>query len=409
MDLLKKAKEAMEHGLCDCCLGRLFAQLGHGLTNEERGHSLRVYSAMYSDDDVTQEPELCGLCGELSSEYDKFAELIAESLEDLDYDTFLVGSRIDPQVEESEERLWSKLDITTSSPIKTEINREVGKRVDDLVDAEVELKVPDVKAIIDTRFDTVEVELSPLFIYGRYRKLKRGVPQTRWDCKKCRGTGCGHCDGTGKMYPTSVEEIVAEPLIDMTAGKKAVLHGMGREDIDVLMLGGGRPFVMEVSDPVSRNIDFDRITTKVAEGGDVEVLCLRRSSRDELRQIKSVQPDKTYRIYIEMAEDVDGVRFKKVIESLSGITLSQRTPRRVSHRRADKVRKREIRELQLVSTDNNKAELLMRCAAGTYVKEFVHGDGGRTEPNLSSELETECKVLELDVTDVHHEEKEVVI
>ena len=33
-----------------------------------------------------------------------------------------------------------------------------------------------------------------------------------------------------------------------------------------------------------------------------------------------------------------------------------------------------------------------------YVKEFVHGDFGRTSPNMCSLLDAECDILQLDVT-----------
>ena len=36
-----------------------------------------------------------------------------------------------------------------------------------------------------------------------------------------------------------------------------------------------------------------------------------------------------------------------------------------------------------------------------YIKEFVHGDLGRTEPSLSSLLGAEADILQLDVMDVH--------
>ena len=39
--------------------------------------------------------------------------------------------------------------------------------------------------------------------------------------------------------------------------------------------------------------------------------------------------------------------------------------------------------------------------AGTYIKEFVHGDFGRTEPSLCSLLDCECDILQLDVRDVN--------
>ena len=44
--------------------------------------------------------------------------------------------------------------------------------------------------------------------------------------------------------------------------------------------------------------------------------------------------------------------------------------------------------------------LHLRTSAGTYVKEFVHGDLGRTRPSVGSLLGCEADILWLDVTDV---------
>ena len=103
--------------------------------------------------------------------------------------------------------------------------------------------------VVDTRFNSTQIDVRSLYLYGRYRKLERGIPQTRWPCKKCRGTGCEHCSNTGKMYEESVEEIVAGELMKVTEAKEHAFHGMGREDIDALMLGNGRPFVIELKKP----------------------------------------------------------------------------------------------------------------------------------------------------------------
>jgi tRNA pseudouridine synthase 10 len=38
--------------------------------------------------------------------------------------------------------------------------------------------------------------------------------------------------------------------------------------------------------------------------------------------------------------------------------------------------------------------------AGTYIKEFVHGDFGRTSPSVGEILGCEADILQLDVTDI---------
>jgi len=50
-------------------------------------------------------------------------------------------------------------------------------------------------------------------------------------------------------------------------------------------------------------------------------------------------------------------------------------------------------------------ELHVLASAGTYIKEFVHGDLGRTVPNVGQLLGTEADILQLDVTNVYMEMK----
>lgn len=410
MTSLDKVESAIQKDLCDHCLGRLFAQLGTGMTNRERGEALRKLYAMFISEEerteVPEEAESCGLCFDLFEETDKFAELASERLEEYEFEDFLIGSRIDPEIEENEESLWTELNLSSGEPIKSEVNREVGKRVQRILEKEVEIERPDIKAIIDTRFDSVEIEVSPLFIYGRYQKLSRDIPQTRWICKRCRGKGCEKCGGTGKMYETSVEEIIGEPLIEMTSGEDFTLHGMGREDIDAKMLGNGRPFVIEVKEPVERNIYLNELEREINESDKVKVNSLNFTQKEKVVELKQARSVKTYRIEISTGKQVDRGKFKKVKNELVEREISQKTPKRVSHRRADKVRKRKIRGLELISVDEKTMVLEITCDAGTYVKEFVHGDEGRTEPNLADLLETECEVEKLDVIKIHYSEGE---
>ncbi|EQD65034.1 pseudouridylate synthase, partial [mine drainage metagenome] len=81
--------------------------------------------------------------------------------------------------------------------------------------------------------------------------------------------------------------------------------------------------------------------------------------------------------------------------------IAQRTPTRASHRRADRVRTRRIVEARLVSVDAGRFTLDLRAEAGTYIKEWVEGDDGRTEPSLAALLGQPLKVESLDVLEIH--------
>ncbi len=379
--------------LCDACLGRLVGKAGHGLTNAERGRALRaVVPAMAGG--------LCWLCGGLLAEVDKFARLAAAKLAPWDFRTFLVGTRVDPEVAAREEALWAELGAASPEAIKSELNREIGKRLCDLLGKEPEFARPDVVAVVDTAFDVVLVEVNPLFIRGRYRKLSREIPQTRWPCRRCRGKGCDHCGGKGKMYETSVEEVVAAPVMAQTGGTGHALHGMGREDVDARMLGSGRPFILEVKEPARRSVDLGAVTVAVNGTGLVEVEGLRMAGGDEVVALKEDRAVKTYRVLVRFATPVEDGKLKGAVASLVGRPIAQRTPVRVSHRRADRTRERVVGSADVVRSDGGTAEIRVTAEAGTYVKELVHGDGGRTTPSLAGALGVACEVVELDVLDV---------
>ena len=96
------------------------------------------------------------------------------------------------------------------------------------------------------------------------------------------------------------------------------------------------------------------------------------------------------------------------LDNMPAIELSQRTPIRVLHRRPNAIRTRSVYNMKVdvnvqnrtyIAGDNFFVFKLSLCTqAGTYVKEFVHGDFGRTTPNLSSILGCEeVDIIALDV------------
>ena len=343
----------------------------------------------------------CGLCEDTFIELPKFAELVQKTLQDYEFHDFLIGSKIEDSIVAAEEKLWSKLGTTHPEPIKTEFNRELGKLVGPMINKRVNFETPDITVLIDTRYDNITLQIASLFIYGRYRKLIRDIPQTKWPCKRCWGKGCDNCNGTGKMYQTSVEELVAEKVMELTSGKAHAFHGMGREDIGVRMLGTGRPFILEVTEPVTRDLDLEDLekTINLSNKGKVEVSGLRFSNHREVREIKAAKPSKTYNVKVNFENRVNKGKLKDIVNTFCGATVKQRTPVRVSHRRADLVREREVLELVLKELSNNgtTAELEITGESGIYIKELIHGDSGRTIPSLAGELDMECTVMELDV------------
>ena len=81
--------------------------------------------------------------------------------------------------------------------------------------------------------------------------------------------------------------------------------------------------------------------------------------------------------------------------------LQQKTPLRVLHRRTLMVRERTIHAMRATRLAPRFVQLDLTTQAGTYVKEFVHGDFGRTRPSFGELLGCSADILQLDVMGLH--------
>lgn len=319
--ILKNAKRLLEANcLCDNCLGRQFASLGYGMTNRDRGRALKGLLLMEAHlkaegrvgggvrllkkltvngqseaaratlkkigVEMAETPGLCDLCDGIFQRLDEIAQMVLERVKGFEFETFLVGAKIPAEVVEKEDALRARFEVRWGETIKGEFTREVGKILSTATTRPVDLKKPDMVVTINPFEGGVEVQATPLFISGRYRKLVSGIPHSRWLCPHCRGKGCDRCGGTGKTYPDSVEEIISEPILSSTKGSAAVLHLAEREGEGVKAPRGGRLFILEVKNPVLRRLDLKKVAGKISASRKVEAGGLAYSSREEVRMLK---------------------------------------------------------------------------------------------------------------------------
>lgn len=371
--ILRIAKRALKYGtICNNCLGRELAQISTGLTNKKRGEIIRRILKL-------KEPKTCKICGGLFRNLDKYAKEALEKLKPIQFKTFLVGSRLSPELIKKEENFWEEAGIEYCEPMKSELNRELGKLIEKGSGKEFKAKNPDINIFLNLERDRVEIRISSLFIYGEYKKLVRGIPQTKWE-----------------KYPETVEDIIAKPIMDKTQGSSHSLHASGREDIDARCLDW-RPFVFEVEGPRKRGIILNGIEKAINKTGKVMVRNLHFSDKKEVIEVKHLRPEKTYRILVKFRKAPKSIRD---MEKLVGV-IDQKTPNRVLHRRADLLRKRRLREIKFKKIKGLVYEITVRGEAGLYAKELVTGDNGRTRPSVAEILKTPVEVLELDVIRIH--------
>ena len=395
---LKRAREILRAGpICDECLGRPFARVGRGLANAERGQALRASLP------ESGKPGLCWVCDGLFDRAVAWADRAARRVVEIEFDTYLFGVRLPPRLQQMEAFFDERFPGDEGESLKHAFNRVVGREFEARLErpATVAFTAPDVSFVVDLASDRLDVHVASLYVYGRYRKLARGIPQTKWPCRRCRGRGCASCGFTGKQYLESVEEWIAAPLLEAAGAEAAHLHGAGREDIDARMLGDGRPFVLEVLAPRRRTLDLPSLREDVNDraAGKVEVSSLSFADRRTVALLKELHATKRYRALVEFEEPVSLERLDEALSALCG-EIEQRTPHRVSHRRADRVRRRRLISASGTVDSPRRAVLEFEGEGGLYIKELVSGDGGRTQPNLSGRLGVNAEVTELDVLEV---------
>ena len=509
-------KHLVRIGTCDHCLGRLGGKKRYEQTIAESGAEIRA-SVVRRDshlEDARTEIPLCPFCENLYEEADLLADIIYDAIQPYEATRLQLGARIPKDQITAEEELRKRLGAGGSDALKSGLVTEIARNLNDRLDGKKLVNdKPEILALIDVLTLTVELDIRAHYIYGRYQKLERGIPQTRWPCRACKGRGCEKCDGTGLQYKKSVQDLIGNPLLGLFEAEEHAFHGMGREDIDVRCMGQGRPFVIEMKEPKIRTVDLEAAMNSINElaEGSINITGLRSSNRSEVVRVKDTPAEKSYTIrfrvmplseaehavltapvdlthvdvqdrggkgrknpkrrnrrgdrkndhkkplpaVIEVVEgpseeelkalkkaelvgraevlglaksgtkgdlierimnagppapvmfDLPEAEFiKQTIDKLAGVKLFQRTPERVAHRRADLIRKRTVFEtsqpiIETMPDGVLEVEFTLRCESGTYVKETVHGDGGRTQPSLSSLIKAKCDVLWLDVGDIH--------
>ncbi|BCU71148.1 pseudouridylate synthase [Stygiolobus caldivivus] len=215
-EILNKAIGLLsKYPLCDSCLGRCFARLSYGHSNEERGKAIKLAALMELDrmikeHEVNNLEELkeifynigeeasplfslyfsgefqkreCYICGNRIKEIkEKFEKKALNILREKGYKTFVLGVNLPRYLKRLEEEFIVNNDLVYYESIKNEIKRDVGKRISEkgftpaFEEAEVEL-------VYDFEYDTV-IEVKKTYkTLVFYNRLSRGIPISRWYAK----------------------------------------------------------------------------------------------------------------------------------------------------------------------------------------------------------------------------------
>jgi len=421
--VLSKAYQVISnHPLCNHCLGRQFRLLNEEQANETRGSSIKDVLFLEFRDSLRNrrawalrglrtlarsgygpasteflkatgrelEPKRCYICDDaLFNTIENTVSSIILLAREYDFNSFQVGSSLPRKMIRLDDEIKMEYKLSHGESIKTEFNRIINNAVSKLTGKTHSFHDPDLMIMAEPVSGRVVIGPAPVYIYGRYRKLQGGISQTR---------------KRGADAAESIEGMLASILIKIFCAKDIKFHGAGREDVDAKMLGSGRPFIVEILEPKLRNTDLMKFTAQFNEkySGMVEIFDLEPSSKAKVVELKlkGERTSKLYRITVKVPRIPSREELEETERKTKGLVISQRTPKRVSWRRADKVRKRMIAWIKIVPLPPERLDVTIEAQAGTYIKEFVTGDDGRTSPSLRELLNMPAEWESLEVLNI---------
>lgn len=206
----------------------------------------------------------------------------------------------------------------------------------------------------------------------------------------------------------NVQDLVGEVLNKRIKAESFKMQSAGREDIDVRMLGTGRPAVLQFVRPEVLTLtqeELNELQKKVnLQESGVEITDLRTTEKKTMSMMNAVaqNKEKTYGARCYSVDPVSRDELQKKLIDIGKITIHQTTPIRVLMSRSLLVRKRAVcYESFSIEDDPHYFYITVRTSAGTYIKELVHGDRGRTRPSVQEVLGKKCVIATLDVLNVH--------
>jgi inosine triphosphate pyrophosphatase len=164
------------------------------------------------------------------------------------------------------------------------------------------------------------------------------------------------------------------------------------------MLGTGRPFVVCLDNPrLLVAACAEELQDKInAQTPAVQVHSLQVTSAAVYETLKAGE-ERKMKVYSCIVWTQDLQQTISYLDSLVDLTVYQKTPVRVLHRRSSLTREKKIHKMKTEPISDNLFMLRIITSAGTYVKEFVHGDLGRTSPSVGSLLSCKADIKQLDV------------
>ena len=375
--ILRSKSILKECDLCDNCLGRFFISSNHLLSGKRLGKKIKnsVNSRAVAK---------CYICKNLFSNTDLYVKMMQDASFGYEFSTFTVGAILKQSIIERDDKLRSKFHLHGVDGIKTAITRELGKKFVKKTKKHIDHLSPDITFIINFRTEQCNVKTTPVFLYGRYIKDKRGLPQKGESCKDCKGKGCIFCNNHGLVSFDSVEGKISQFLYEKFETKQVKFTWIGGEDKTSLVMGDGRPFFAKLLSPKKRNV-------RLAKKSNLDEITIHTLRNIDIIPNGSIRFKSKIKILVSTKNNISSNRLKK-LKQLVTIPIEITDSDNKQH-------KKTIYRLKYKKNSLRSFIVEIEADGGIPIKHFV--GGSNITPNISDILGTQCSCKKFDINQIY--------
>ena len=366
-----------ECDLCDNCLGRFFINSTHLSSGKRLGNKIRNSTNSRA---VTK----CYICKNLFSNAVLYVKMMQNASMRYEFSTFTVGAILKQSIIERDDKLRSKFHLHGVDGIKTAVTRELGKKFARKTRTRIDHLLPDIIFTINFRTEQCDVKTKPIFLYGRYIKNKRGLPQKEESCQDCKGKGCIFCNNHGIVSFDSVEGKISKFLYEKFETDQVKFTWIGGEDKTSLVMGNGRPFFAKLLSPKKRNV-------RLAKKYNLDEIMIHALRKIDHIPNGSIRFKSKIKMLVLAKNGIPSNKLKR-LKQLVTIPIEITDSNNKQHKRA-------IHKLKYKKNSLQSFTVEIEADGGIPIKRFV--DGFNIIPNISSILGIQCSCEKFDINQIY--------
>ena len=370
------SKILKNYDLCEYCTGRIISKIVGKPPSKFLGK--KYLKKLGKSDHKT-----CYICKNIFDSLEFVLSNIFEKSSHFDFKTFHLGITLKPSFLERDDYLKSKFKIKGIENIKFGIAKELAKKISRRTNSKRITDDPDLFIQANFKDESCILRAKPMFVYGRYNKKIRKLPQKQGLCRSCNGIGCHNCDFKGIENLQSIEGKISNLFIKKFDCNQVKINWIGGEDQSSLVLGKGRPFFAKILNPKRRN----RILRKTS---DLEGVYLSELQKLSIQPKGSIPFKSEVSITIDTKKPISSNQLKKlkILENAKIQDFSR--DKRNTKKRIYKVGYKKLGKTSFI--------LDLFADGGISIKSLIQQSD--LVPNVSELLENQCECKKFDFKNI---------